>query len=115
MLRLVSIVFDGVVLSSLGVVMVVSCGDPPIILLRDGFVGAVLVTGALLVLVPIWVCTTKDLSQAWAQHVRKSERVDIATHLYDSMLQTLILIRASAGDPVRVQAIALTEKHELRT
>ena len=113
-LRFVGAVFGGIVLLSLGVVMVASRDNPPIILLRGGLIGAALVAGVLFALVPMWVRTTKDLSQAQAQRVRESERADIAAHLHDSVLQALTLIRASAEDPARVRAIALTEERELR-
>ena len=46
--------------------------------------------------------------------MREAERADIAAHLHDSVLQALTLIRASAEDPARVRAIALTEERELR-
>ncbi len=114
-LRFVGAVFGGIVLLSLGVVMVASRDNPPIILLRGGLIGAALVAGVLFALVPMWVRTTKDLSQAQAQRVRESERAYIAAHLHDSVLQALTLIRASAEDPARVRAIALTEERELRS
>lgn len=114
-LRFVGAVFGGIVLLSLGVVVVASRDNPPIILLRGGLIGAALVAGVLFALVPMWVRTTKDLSQAQAQRVRESERADIAAHLHDSVLQALTLIRASAEDPARVRAIALTEERELRS
>ena len=107
-LRFIGAVFGGIVLLSLGVVMVASRDNPPIILLRGGLIGAALVAGVLFALVPMWLRTTKDLSQAQA------ERADIAAHLHDSVLQALTLIRASAEDPARVRAIALTEERELR-
>lgn len=113
-LRVIGAVFGGIVLLSLGVVMVASRDNPPIILLRGGLIGAALVAGVLFALVPMWLRTTKDLSQAQAQRVRESERADIAAHLHDSVLQALTLIRASAEDPARVRAIALTEERELR-
>lgn len=113
-LRFIGAVFGGIVLLSLGVVMVASRDNPPIILLRGGLIGAALVAGVLFALVPMWLRTTKDLSQAQAQRVRESERADIAAHLHDSVLQALTLIRASAEDPARVRAIALTEERELR-
>ena len=113
-LRFIGAVFGGIVLLSLGVVMVASRDNPPIILLRGGLSGAALVAGVLFALVPMWLRTTKDLSQAQAQRVRESERADIAAHLHDSVLQALTLIRASAEDPARVRAIALTEERELR-
>ena len=113
-LRFVGIVAAGLLLLSLGVVMVASRDNPPVILLRGGLIGAALVAGVLFAFVPMWLRTTKDLSQAQAQRVRESERADIAAHLHDSVLQALTLIRASAEDPARVRAIALTEERELR-
>ena len=113
-LRFVGAVFGGIVLLSLGVVIVASRDNPPVILLRGGLIGAALVAGILFAFVPMWLRTTKDLSEAQAQRVRESERADIAAHLHDSVLQTLTLIRASAEDPSRVRAIALTEERELR-
>ena len=113
-LRFVGIVAAGLLLLSLGVVMVASRDNPPVILLRGGLIGAALVAGVLFAFVPMWLRTTKDLSQAQAQRVREAERADIAAHLHDSVLQALTLIRASAEDPARVRAIALTEERELR-
>ena len=106
--RFIGAVLGGIALLSLGVVIVASRDNPPVILLRGGLIGAALVAGVLFALVPMWLRTTKDLSQAQAQRVRESERADIAAHLHDSVLQALTLIRASAEDPARVRAIALT-------
>ena len=113
-LRFLGIVAAGLLLLCLGVVMVASRDNPSVILLRGGLIGAALVAGVLFALVPMWLRTTKDLSQAQAQRVREAERADIAAHLHDSVLQALTLIRASAEDPARVRAIALTEERELR-
>ena len=113
-LRFVSAVFGGIALLSVGVVIIASRDNPPIILLRGGLIGAALVAGVLFALVPMWLRTTKDLSDAQAQRVRDAERADIAARLHDSVLQALALIRASAEDPARVRAIALTEERELR-
>ena len=70
-LRFIGAVFGGIVLLSLGVVMVASRDNPPIILLRGGLIGAALVAGVLFALVPMWLRTTKDLSQAQEQRVRE--------------------------------------------
>ena len=113
-IRFIGAVVGGIGLLRLGVVMVASRDNPPIILLRGGLIGAALVAGILFALVPMWLRTTKELSESEAQRVRESERADIAAHLHDSVLQTLTLIRASAEDPARVRAIALTEERELR-
>ena len=112
--RFIGAVVGGIALLSLGVVMAASRDNPPVILLRGGLIGAALVAGVLFALVPMWLRTTKDMSEAQAQRVREAERADIAAHLHDSVLQTLTLIRASAEDPARVRAIALTEERELR-
>ena len=112
--RFIGAVVGGIALLSLGVVMAASRDNPPVILLRGGLIGAALVAGVLFALVPMWLRTTKALSEAQAQRVREAERADIAAHLHDSVLQTLTLIRASAEDPARVRAIALTEERELR-
>lgn len=113
-IRFIGAVVGGIGLLSLGVVMVASRDNPLIILLRGGLIGAALVAGILFALIPMWLRTTKELSESEAQRVRESERADIAAHLHDSVLQTLTLIRASAEDPTRVRAIALTEERELR-
>ena len=112
--RFIGAVFGGIVLLSLGVVMVASRDNPPIILLRGGLIGAALVAGVLFALVPMWLRTTKDLSQAQAQRVRESERADIAAHLHDSVLQTLTLIRKRADEPETVARLARSQERELR-
>ena len=113
-LRFIGAVFGGIVLLSLGVVMVASRDNPPIILLRGGLIGAALVAGVLFALVPMWLRTTKDLSQAQAQRVRDAERADIAAHLHDSVLQTLTLIRKRADEPETVARLARSQERELR-
>ena len=81
-LRFVSAVFGGIALLSVGVVIIASRDNPPIILLRGGLIGAALVAGVLFALVPMWLRTTKDLSDAQAQRVRDAERADSAAHLH---------------------------------
>ncbi len=110
-----AIVAAGVLVLSGGILVLVGRGDPPLILLRGGLIGGVVVAGILFALAPLWLRTSKDLSATQAQQVRDAERADIAAHLHDSVLQTLTLIRASASDPSRVRALALTEERELRS
>lgn len=114
-IRFLASIISGVILLSLGILLFVARGDPPIILLRGGLIGAVIVAGVLFALAPLWLRTSKDLSASQAQQVRDAERADIAAHLHDSVLQTLTLIRASAEDPKRVRALALSEERELRS
>lgn len=113
--RFLASVALGVLLLSIGILALVAGGDPPIILLRGGLIGAVIAAGVLFALAPLWLRTSKDLSASQAQQVRDAERADIAAHLHDSVLQTLTLIRASAEDPRRVRALALSEERELRS
>ncbi|MDC4233718.1 PspC domain-containing protein [Actinomyces sp. B33] len=109
------IVSVGVLMLIIGLVAVVGRNDPPLILLRGGLIGAVVIAGVLFALTPLWLRTNKDLSASQEQQVRDAERADIAAHLHDSVLQSLTLIRASADDPVRVRSLALTEERELRS
>lgn len=108
-------VTSGIALVIVGIVGLVGRGDPGRILLRGGVIGAAVVAGVLFALIPLWIRTSKDLSASQEQQVRDAERADIAAHLHDSVLQTLTLIRASAEDPTRVRALALTEERELRS
>lgn len=113
-IRFIGAVLGGIGLLSLGVVMVASRDNPPIILLRGGLIGAALVAGILFALVPMWLRTTKELSESEAQRVRESERADIAAHLHDSVLQTLTLIRKRADEPETVARLARSQERELR-
>ncbi|MGC2486140.1 MAG: PspC domain-containing protein [Acidimicrobiales bacterium] len=74
----------------------------------------VLIGGALILLAPWWLATLNDLTGERRQRVRMEERADVATHLHDSVLQTLTLIERSAGDEVAVKRLARTQERELR-
>nr|WP_022868655.1 ATP-binding protein [Schaalia vaccimaxillae] len=113
--KFLAMVSAGATLMIIGIVMIFGRNDPPIILLRGGLIGSAVVAGALFAFAPLWLRTNKDLTAAKEQQVRDAERADIAAHLHDSVLQTLTLIRASADDPTRVRAIALSEERELRS
>lgn len=108
-------VIAGAILLITGIVLIVGRDDPPIVLLRGGIIGAAVIAGVFFALVPLWLRTSKVLSDTQAQQVRDAERADIAAHLHDSVLQTLTLIRASADDATKVRAIALMEERELRS
>jgi signal transduction histidine kinase len=74
----------------------------------------VLIGGALILLAPWWLATLNDLTGERRQRVRMEERADVATHLHDSVLQTLTLIERSAGDEAAVKRLARTQERELR-
>lgn len=111
----VAMIGGGIALVLLGLILLVSQGDPLAALLRGGLIGVVVCVGVLVALAPMWVRQTSQLSASREQQVRDAERADIAAHLHDSVLQTLTLIRASAEDPTRVRALALTQERELRS
>ncbi|MEZ5153590.1 ATP-binding protein [Rhodococcus zopfii] len=77
---------------------------------------AVVVTllGAGLLSVPLWVRMWRALEQERAARVRNEEREEIASHLHDSVLQTLALIQKQAGDSQEVVRLARSQERELR-
>jgi signal transduction histidine kinase len=79
------------------------------------FFGAVAVCAGFLVLfAPWWLRTLRDLSSERRERVRAQERADVAAHLHDSVLQTLLLIQKSAAEPTEVIRLARNQERELR-
>ena len=62
---------------------------------------AVVVTliGAGLLTVPLWLRMWRALNAERAARIRNEEREEIASHLHDSVLQTLALIQRQADEP----------------
>jgi len=77
---------------------------------------AVVVTlvGAALLSVPLWIRMWRALEVERAARVRNEEREEIASHLHDSVLQTLALIQKQAGDAQEVVRLARSQERELR-
>ena len=75
---------------------------------------AAFVGGFLVVFAPWWARTLRDLSTERRERVRAEERADMASHVHDSVLQTLLLIQKSAGDPAEVTRLARIQERELR-
>ena len=107
-------VAGGVCLAVVGILVWVAADSTPYKLISGLLTGGALVAGIGVVLAPLWLRTNRALADTRAAEIREAERADIAAHLHDSVLQALTLIRASAEDPARVRAIALTEERELR-
>jgi signal transduction histidine kinase len=79
------------------------------------FIGIVAVcTGFLVMFAPWWLRTLRELADERRQRVRAQERADVAAHLHDSVLQTLLLIQKSAHKPAEVVRLALNQERELR-
>ncbi|HUD69324.1 MAG TPA: PspC domain-containing protein [Acidimicrobiales bacterium] len=79
------------------------------------FIGIISVcAGFLMMFAPWWLRTLRDLANERRQRVRAQERADVAAHLHDSVLQTLLLIQKSASQPTEVVRLALNQERELR-
>lgn len=111
----IAITLGGALALVLGFVLWTSRDDQPRALLRGALIGIVAVACLAAALLPLWMRMMTELTVAQKDQVRESERADIAARLHDSVLQTLTLIRASAEDPTRVRALALTQERELRS
>lgn len=77
---------------------------------------AVVVTlvGVGLLVVPLWLRTTRALSEERAVLARTQEREEIASHLHDSVLQTLALIQKRPEQTQEVLRLARSQERELR-
>lgn len=77
---------------------------------------AVLVTliGAGLLTVPLWLRLWRALNEERAARIRNEEREEIASHLHDSVLQTLALIQKQSDRPQEVVRLARSQERELR-
>jgi signal transduction histidine kinase len=78
--------------------------------------GVLLVAAAIaLLLGPWWLRIARDLVLERSARARAEERADIASHMHDSVLQTLALIQRRAGDPQQVVQLARAQERELRS
>ncbi|MGW4368821.1 ATP-binding protein [Nocardia takedensis] len=75
---------------------------------------AVTLVGAGLLTVPLWLRMMRALNSERAARIRNEEREEIASHLHDSVLQTLALIQRQADDPQEVTRLARSQERELR-
>ena len=79
------------------------------------FIGTLLVcVGFLVLFAPWWLRTARDLSNERRQRIRVQERADVAAHLHDSVLQTLLLIQKVSSSPAEVVRLARNQERELR-
>lgn len=81
----------------------------------SAFVVAIAAIGGILLLtVPLWMRLWRTMEAERAARVREQERANIASHLHDSVLQTLALIQKRAEDPAQVTKLARRQERELR-
>ncbi|AZG44931.1 hypothetical protein D7316_01523 [Gordonia insulae] len=70
--------------------------------------------GVVLLTIPLWMRMWRALNEERAARIRNAEREEIASHLHDSVLQTLALIQKQAGQPEEVARLARSQERELR-
>ncbi|HSP39266.1 MAG TPA: PspC domain-containing protein [Frankiaceae bacterium] len=70
--------------------------------------------GVALVAGPWLLRTGRDLAQERRARIRAQERAAVAAHVHDSVLQTLALLQARAGDPGAVRRLARRQERDLR-
>ncbi len=75
---------------------------------------AVTLIGAGLLTVPLWLRMMRALNDERSARIRNEEREEIASHLHDSVLQTLALIQRQADNPQEVVRLARSQERELR-
>ncbi len=79
---------------------------------------SILVAGLLalvgVVVFPWLFLLTRTVTRERAARVRAEERAEVATHLHDSVLQTLTLIQKRTGDPAEMVRLARHAERELR-
>ena len=102
-----ALVISGLTVMVVGQVNFAALG-PTLLAIIVTFVGLGLLT------VPIWVRLVRALNTERAVRIRNEERDEIASHLHDSVLQTLALIQRQADSPAEVQRLARRQERELR-
>lgn len=73
-----------------------------------------LLGGIGVILAPSLMRIGSALDTERQERIRADERAEVATHLHDSVLQTLSLIQRHAGDPVTTAQLARRQERELR-
>ena len=100
------------IVSGLGVVIL---AQVDLAALRSSLLAVVVtLVGAGLLTVPLWLRLWRALGAERAARIRNDEREEIASHLHDSVLQTLALIQKQADDPQEVARLARGQERELR-
>jgi signal transduction histidine kinase len=103
----------GLVLAAGGIFLLVE-GHTTLAALRPVGGAALVVGAAIIIFGPWWLSLVRDLIVERQARVRAEERAQMATHVHDSVLQTLALIQRSSDDPQNVVRLARAQERELR-
>jgi signal transduction histidine kinase len=76
---------------------------------------AVTLAGLGFILYPWMRGLLRDLDEERRERIRSEERAEVAAHLHDSVLQTLVLIQRNADKPRELVALARRQERELRS
>jgi signal transduction histidine kinase len=104
----------GIALIAGGIVLTISRGFGIRALTTPQWTGVILFVVLLAVAAPWAFRTRTALTVAREQELLANARADVASHLHDSVLQTLALIQRQADDPRAVAALARKQERELR-
>lgn len=104
----------GVTLVVVGLAVVV-LGQVELAALQSSILAvAATLVGVGLLSVPLGMRLWRSLEEERAARIREAERSTIASHLHDSVLQTLALIQKRSDDPAQVSRLARRQERELR-
>jgi signal transduction histidine kinase/phage shock protein PspC (stress-responsive transcriptional regulator) len=104
----------GAVLAGAGVVLLLATTGQ-LANARNGFAATlVILAGVALATAPLWRRLLDSRAAERAARIRSEERAAVATHLHDSVLQTLALIQRHADQPQAVHRLARSQERELR-
>lgn len=70
--------------------------------------------GGAVLTIPWWLRLLRDFNAERAARIRSQERAEIASHLHDSVLQTLALIQKQADASREIRRLARGQERELR-
>lgn len=104
----------GIGLAIFGVLLLTKVGAESAAAVGAAVGAALLGLGCFVLFAPWWLRTARELSSERRERVRAEERATVATHLHDSVLQTLTLIQRAAADPVEVARLARIQERDLR-